>query len=150
MHKHNENKGIDTLRKGSFKPIGRLDDCCTLLNQRKKCVCAQSHKSGYIAHNYIKLFNGLVSKCTSAFRCITNRERKCVDTICTVLVHRTGYSQGKNTKWFLKENYQQQFYQTALENCYGLTLPTCTCRMQLYEISLLCNLTYFLTHFRST
>jgi len=48
------------------------------------------------------------------------RERKCADTIGTVPVPWAGHFQCKNI--FLTKIYEQ-FYQTALGNCYSLKLP---------------------------
>ena len=53
------------------------------------------------------------------------RERKCADTIGTVLVPWAGHFQCHNINIFLEWNIRKRFYRNALGNCYGLKLAKC-------------------------
>jgi len=57
------------------------------------------------------------------FRLSKNRERKCADTIGTVLIPWAGHFQCQKYKYiFLIKCTEAILSQTALENCYGLKL----------------------------
>ena len=72
---------------------------------------------------------------------VNNRERKCADTIDTVLVPWTGHLQCSSMNIFFKQNIWKRFYQAALGNCYGLKLPKCSLQFKKNKFVVL--LTYF-------
>jgi len=72
-------------------------------------------------NNWISCFD---SKCLTARE--LKRERKCADTVGTVLVQKASGLAVSNAKnIFFKQNIRKQFHRTALGNCYALKLPKC-------------------------
>ena len=72
-------------------------------------------------NNWISCFD---SKCLTARE--LKGERKCADTVGTVLVQKASGLAVSNAKnIFFKQNIRKQFYRTALGNCYALKLPKC-------------------------
>ena len=72
-------------------------------------------------NNWISCFD---SKCLTARE--LKGERKCADTVGTVLVQKASWLAVSNAKnIFFKQNIRKQFYRTALGNCYALKLPKC-------------------------